>query len=352
LFPSSPSPGIRRRRFAITLAAGAAALSSPVLLAQGKPEKARLNLALGGKTSLYYMPLAVAAHLGFFHAEGLEINVTDFAGGSLALAALAAGSVDIAGGAYEHTIAQQGQGQPLQAFVMFGRTPQIVLGVSGRTMGGLRTLHELRGKRIGISAPGSSTQLLAALVLRGFGLTKGDVQYVGVGTGPSALNALRNREIDAISNVETVMTALQQKGEVRIVADTRSLSGTRTLFGGPMPGGCLYAPAEFVQKYPATCQALANGVVHALKWLRTAAPADIIQAVPESYLGGDRAMYLSAFANVSEAFSIDGTLAEDSARTALTAVSTLEGRLRAGRVDLAQTYNNEFARRARERFRV
>lgn len=343
---------LRRRHFNAGLAACAASLVIPGLRAENRVEKTRLNLALGGQTSLYFLPLAVAAHLGYFQAEGVEINFTDFAGGSLALAALAAGSADLVAGGYEHIIAQHGHMVPLQSFVMFGRAPQIALGVSTHTLGGLRTLHELRGKRIGVSAPGSSTQLMAALVLRGFGLTATDVRYVGVGTGHAAVTALRSGQIDAIANVDTAITALQLKGDIRLVVDTRSLNGARTLFGGPMPAGCLYAPLEFVQKNPGTCQALANAVVHALKWLRTAGPADIIQAVPESFLAGDRALYLSAFYNVRETYSIDGMLTEESARTALQVVSALDPAGRVGRLDLTQTWTNDFARRARDRFRA
>ena len=342
----------RRRLLRVGLSLAAATLAVPSLRAQSRLEKPRLNLAVGGMASLYYLPLALAQQLDYFHAEGLEVNFTDFAGGSLAAAALAAGSVDLVGGGYEHTIAQRGRMAPLQSFVMFGRAPQIAQGVSSRTMDGFRTLHQLRGKRIGVSAPGSSTELVANLVLRGFGIAPADVHYVGVGTSGAALAALRAGHIDAISNVETVMTALQQKGEVRVVADTRSLTGSAALFGGPMPAGCLYAPAEFVKKHPRTCQALADAVVHTLKWLRTAGPSDIIQNVPEPYLVGDRAMYLGAFNSVSETYSLDGTLSDESARTAMRAVSILHPAVRNSRIDLQQTFTNEFARRARDRFRV
>ncbi len=89
-----------------------------------------------------------------------------------------------------------------------------------------------------------------------------------------------------MSNTDPVMTMLEQKGDVKIISDTRTLKGTHDVFGGPMPAACFYSHADFVQKNPNTCQALANAIVHGLKWLQTAGPSDIIKTVPESYLLG------------------------------------------------------------------
>lgn len=341
---------LQRRSFTSAAAVLAASVAVPVLRAQPRLEKTRIAIAVGGRSSFYYLPLTVALQLGYFHAEGLDVSIADFSGGAGALQALAGGAVDVVSGAYEHTIAAQGRGHAWKSFVLQGRAPQIAVGVSTKAMPGFRSVAELRGKRIGVSAPGSSTNMVANMVLRRAGLLASDVRYVGVGTSSDALAALRSGQIDVISNVEPVMTTLEQKGEVKIISDTRTLKGSQEVFGGPMPSGCLYAPAEFVQKHPGTCQALANSIVHALKWLRTAGPSDIIKTVPESYLLGDRGLYLAAFNKVSEAFSLDGLMPEEGARTALKALATLDAALRPDRIQLARTFSNEFALRAKERF--
>jgi NitT/TauT family transport system substrate-binding protein len=62
-----------------------------------------------------------------------------------------------------------------------------------------------------------------------------EVSFVGVGMSASALAALRSGQIDAMSNTEPVMTMLEQKGDVKIISDTRTLKGTQEVFGGPMP---------------------------------------------------------------------------------------------------------------------
>ena len=350
---SSPERGaVSRRTFASLAALAAAAVAVPSLRAQGKLEKAKVSIAVGGKAAFYYLPLTLAEQLGYFKAEGLDVEISDFAGGSRALQAVVGGSADVVSGAYEHTINLQSKAQMFQAFVLQGRAPQIAMGVSTKALPSYKTVADLRGKKIGVSAPGSSTNMVANLVLSRAGLKASDVSFVGVGTAAGALAALRSGQIDAMSNIDPVMTMLEQKGEVKIISDTRTLKGTTDVFGGPMPAGCLYAPLEFVQKHPNTCQAMANAIVHALKWLQTAGPSDIIKTVPEGYLLGDRALYLASFNKVREAIALDGLLPEEGAKTALRALTSFDPAIKADKIDLGKTYTNEFARRAKEKYKA
>src|ERR1017187_8932585 len=106
----------------IRLALGAAvfALVLPAH-AQGALEKTKVHIAVGGKSAFYYLPLTIAEQLGYFKAEGLDVTISDFAGGSTALRAVVGGSADVVSGAYEHTISLQGKKQFFQAFVLQGR---------------------------------------------------------------------------------------------------------------------------------------------------------------------------------------------------------------------------------------
>jgi NitT/TauT family transport system substrate-binding protein len=343
---------ITRRTFAATAAVAAVAVAAPALRAQPRLEKAKLSLAVGGKSAFYYLPLTISEQLGYFKAEGLDVEISDFAGGAKALQALMGGSADIVNGAYEHTINMQARNQVIQEFVLMGRAPQISMGVSTKTLPGYKGLADLRGKKIGVSAPGSSTNMVANLVLSRAGVKASDVSYVGVGTSSGAIAAIRAGQIDAISNTDPIMTMLEQKGEVKIISDTRTLKGTQDVFGGTMPAACLYTRADFVKANPNTCQALANAIVRGLKWLQTAGPSDIIKTVPESYLLGDRALYLASFNKVREAIALDGVMPEDGPKTALRALASFEAEVHPDRIDLAKTYTNEFARRAKEKFKA
>jgi len=342
-------PSLNRRRFSLL---AAATLAAPTLRAQGKLEKTKVAIAVGGKAAFYYLPLTISEQLGYFKSEGLDVEISDFAGGAKALQALMGNSADVVAGAYEHTINMQARNQFIDAFVLMGRAPQIAMGVSVKAIPHYKGLADLRGKKIGVSAPGSSTNMVANLVLSRAGIKPTEVSYIGVGTSSQALVALRSGQIDAICNTDPVMTMLEQKGDVRIVTDTRTLKGTQEVFGGPMPAACFYTHTDFLKANPNTCQALANAIVHGLKWLQTAGPSDIIKTVPESYLLGDRGLYLASFNKVREAIALDGVMPEDGPRTALKALASFEPSVKPEKIDLAKTYTNEFARRAKDKFKA
>ena len=309
-------------------------------------EKPKVTIAVGGKASIYYLPLTIAEAKGYFKDEGLTVEIVDFAGGSQSLRAVVGGSADVVSGAFEHTINLQASKQYFRAFVLQGRAPAIAVGVATAKAGAYRSPADLKGMKIGVSAPGSSTNMVANYVLAKGGLKPSDVSFVGVGTASGALAALRTGQIDAISNVDPVMTMLEQKGDVKIIADTRTLKGTQQLFGGPMPAASLYAPEEFIARNPKTVQALTNAMVRALKWLQTAGPSDIINTVPDAYLLGDRALYLASFNAVRDAISPDGLISEASVKVSLAALASFNERIRPEQIDLTRTYTNDFVRKA------
>jgi NitT/TauT family transport system substrate-binding protein len=346
------SKPITRRGFTLAATAVAALVAAPALRAQNRLEKTRIAIAVGGKAAFYYLPLTISEQLGYFKAEGLDVEISDFAGGAKALQALVGGSADIVSGAYEHTINMQSKNQFIESIVLMGRAPQIAVGVSTKALPQYKQLSDLRGKKIGVSAPGSSTNMVANLVLSRAGIKASEVSYVGVGTAAGALAALRSGQIDAMSNTDPVMTMLEQKGDVKIISDTRTLKGTQEVFGGPMPAACLYTGTDFVKAHPNTCQALANAIVHGLKWLQTAGPGDIIKTVPDAYLLGDRALYLASFNKVREAIALDGLMPDEGARTALKALASFEPSVKPEKIDLAKTFTNEFARRAKDKFKA
>ena len=106
---------------AVALAAGTASAQAP--------EKKDIKLGVGGAPALYYLPLALTEKLGHFKEQGLDVEVSDFKGGSQSLTALVGGSADVVTGAYEHTLRMQAKGQDILAVIELGRYPGIALAV-------------------------------------------------------------------------------------------------------------------------------------------------------------------------------------------------------------------------------
>jgi len=336
------------RNFALAMLVGV----WPALVgAQGALEKKDVHIAVGGKASLYYLPLTIAEQLGYFKDEGLTLKISDFAGGSQALRAVIGGSAEVVSGAYEHTLNMQAKGQFLQCFVQQGRAPQIAIGISAAKAKTYKSPKDFKGLKVGVSAPGSSTHMIVNHFISTGGLKPSDISVIGVGLGATAIAALKSGQIDAVSNTDPVMTKLEQDGDVKIVADTRTLKGTEQVLGGPMPAGCLYAPVEFIRKNPNTVQALTNAIVRADKWIHSASPQGVLRTVPETYLLGDKALYLFSFRKVREAISPDGVISDAGAKTALKVIPTFNPEVKAKEIKLELTYTNEFVKKANAKYR-
>jgi NitT/TauT family transport system substrate-binding protein len=317
-----------------------------------RPRSGPLVVAVDKPASFCYLPLTIAERLGYFAEEGLKVQLREFASVEQSVQAVQTGAAHLYSGPYSSTILLQARGQMFQSIVLQGRAPQVVMGVSLKTMPHYRELRDLRGKRVGVPEVGSGSHRIARLLLAKAGIAAHEIRYVALPTAAAAIAACRAGRIDALCYTDPVITALEQGAELRVVADTRTVQGNADVFGGPMPAGCLVAPDGFVATHARQSQALADALVHALKWLQTAGPSDIIKTVPEPYFAGDRALYLAAFSRAREAWAPDGLMPEQGPSTAVRMLARIDEGGPVQRVDLARTFTNDFARRSKARFRA
>ncbi|HEX8167383.1 MAG TPA: ABC transporter substrate-binding protein [Beijerinckiaceae bacterium] len=329
---------------AATLAAGA----GPQVRAQGAgaPEKAKVVLGVGGKPLLYYLPLTIAERRGFFKEEGLEVEINDLAGGARSLQSLVGGSVDVVTGAYEHTIRMQAKGQDIRAVIELGRFPAIVVAVRKEKAAQIKSAADLKGAKIGVTAPGSSTAILVQYAMVKAGLKPTDAAIIGVGGGAGAVAAMKKGEIDAISHLDPVIAKLEADGDVQVLIDTRTEAGTRTLFGGSNPAAVLYAKQDFIERNPNTTQRLVSAFMKALKWIETATPEQVADTVPPEYHLGDKPLYLKAVANSKESYSKTGVVSPQGMASVLDMLKTLDPELQGASVDVGKTFDDRFVKRA------
>ena len=317
-------------------------LAAPARGQESRPETPNVRLAVGGKPALFYLPLTVTERLGYFKNEGLDVEISDFPGGGRALQALIGGSADVVAGSFDHTIQMQAKNQPVVAVVQLGRLPGYVLGVLASKAGAYRDPQDLKGMKIAITAPGSSTHFMVQYLMARHQLKPDDAAFIGVGTGPSAIAAARRGEIDAIVNVDPVIAVLESQGLIRVVADTRTPEGTRAVFGGPYPAAVLYATAAFVEKNPRTVQALVNAFVRGLKWIQGQSPEEIARVMPEDYALGDRALYVRSIRNSLPTYSPDGRFTREGAEVAYQVLRAFDPDFGRAAIDLAKTYTDAF----------
>ena len=315
-------------------------------LVHAQIEKRDVHIAVGGKVILYYLPLTITERLGYFKDEGLNVRISDFSGGTRSLEAVVGGSADVVNGSYEHTINMQSKKIPFQAFVLSGAAPQISVAISSKLAATYKSPRDLKGLKVGVTAPGSSTNMVINYLLAKGGLKPTDVSIIGIGSGANVIAAVDQGRVDVISQTDPPVTILEKDGKVKVIAETRTPEGTEKLFGGPMPAASFYAPIEFIKKNPNTVQALTNAMVRTLIWMQEASPQQILATVPEEYLLGNKAMYLFAYNNVKTAYSKDGMISEAGAKTTLKVLASFNPAIKPAEINLSETYTNEFVKKA------
>ena len=339
---------MHRRAFLTATAGLIAASRADLAFAQSAPppEKTKVLLGVGGKPLLYYLPLTIAEQKGFFKGQGLDVEINDFGGGSKSLQALIGGSVDVVTGAYEHTIRMQAKGQDIRAVLEMGRFPGIVIAVRKSLAGEIKSAADFKGRKIGVTAPGSSTALCVQYAMVKAGLKPADASIIGVGAGASPVAALKKGEIEVLSHLEPVISKLEQDGDIQILVDTRTEAGSKALFGGSNPAACLYLRGDFIAKNPGTTQRLVNGLMAALRWIGKATPEEIADAVPASYHLGDKPLYIKAVGKSIESYSKTGLITADGMASIMDMLKTLDPEFANVTVDLAKTFDGQFAAKA------
>lgn len=342
------------RRRVVLGAAAAIGVGAPVgLFAQGRPEKSRVTLLAPSWSQLAQVPLVVAVQQGFFKAEGLQVVLQEAADGPLsAPAILSEDHLAMASVPFEQVLQWRTQGVAATAFLQVARTPQVVVGVAVRAMPGFQHWRDLAGRTAGVMGMQSPSHHVLRWSLAHAGVPVDEVQVLDVGTAAGALSAVKGGRVHAIAATDPVATGLEQEGGLKVLVDTRVPAQSEQLYGGPIPGCCLVTLGEVLRLYPHTCQAMAHGLAHALQWLRTAGPGDLIKALPDAHMHGDRALYLAAFNKTRHSLSTDGLIPPEAPGHAHRVWARLGGVALVAPGDLAATYTNAFARLAKARFRV
>jgi NitT/TauT family transport system substrate-binding protein len=327
-----------------------AALAATLMLATSaqaqKPEMTKVHLGVGGKTSLYYLPLTVTEKLGYFKEAGLDVEISDFQGGAKSLQALMGGSVQVVTGSFDHTIQIQAKGERIVALVQMGRFPGFALALRKEKADAYKGPKDLKGLKIGVTAPGSSTHFMVLYMMAQAGLKPEDASFIGTGSGNTVVAAVKRGEVDAISNADPMINILDREGAVKIVADTRTAEGTQAVYGGPYPAAVLYTTAAFAEKNPNTTQALVTALVRGLKWVQSHSPEEIAKIMPEEYALGNKEIYIQSIKTNLPAYSPDGKFTREAAETAYKVLKAFDPNVQNATIDLSKTYTDTFVTKA------
>ena len=322
----------------------ALALSSGLAAAQSK-----VTIAVGGGSCLCYLPTVLARQLGEYEKAGLSVELVDLKGGSDALKAVLGGSADVASGYFDHCVNLAAKKQELQSFVVYDRYPGLVLVVSPSHNAEIKSIKDLAGKKVGVSAPGSSTDFFLKFLLKKNGLDPASASVIGVGLGATAVAAMQQGQIDAAVMLDPSVTVLQgSHKDLRILSDTRTQKDTLETFGGEYPGGALYSTVAWINGHEKETQALTNAMLATLAWIHSHSPEEIMAKMPEEMVGKNKDQYLAALKNTIPMFSETGKMDPKGADAVLAVFSVGSPEVANAKIDVSKTFTNKFVEQAKK----
>jgi NitT/TauT family transport system substrate-binding protein len=303
----------------------------------------KVSIMVGGYEKQIYLPAKLAERLGYFKDEGLDVELLNEGAGVDAENEMLAGAVQAVVGFYDHCVDLQAKGKFVESVVQFSQAPGEVELVS-KKYPDVKTMTDLKGKNLGVTGLGSSTNFLTQYLMVKGGVKLGEFTSVPVGAGDTFIAAMQQDKIQAGMTTEPTISRLLKTGDARILIDMRTIEKTKEALGGTYPAAALYMQTAWVEKNKATVQKLANAFVKTLRYINTHSAAEIAEQMPKDYYTGDKDMYVKALADGKGMFTADGVMPQGGPETVLAVLSEFSKNLQGKQIDLSKTFTTEFVK--------
>ncbi|MFE2266380.1 ABC transporter substrate-binding protein [Streptomyces griseosporeus] len=314
--------------------------------AKGDGKGTKVKIMVGGLDKVIYLPAMLTQRLGYFDAEGLDVELLSEPAGVQAETALVSGQVQGAVGFYDHTLDLQVKGKAVESVVQFSHAPGEVEIVSNKAADEIKSPRDFKGKKLGVTGLGSSTNFLTEYLAVKNGVRTSDITPVAVGAGPTFISALERGSIDAGMTTDPTVATILAKNAGRVLIDMRTPEGSDAALGGPYPSSSLYMQTDWVNSHKDTVQKLANAFVKTLKWMSTHSAAEIADKMPADYSQGNKTLYASAIQSTLPMFTKDGVMPANGPETVEKVLKAFNPNIKNADVDLSKTYTTEFVKKA------
>ncbi|QHA07292.1 transporter substrate-binding domain-containing protein [Streptomyces broussonetiae] len=311
----------------------------------GKGES--VKIMVGGLDKVIYLPAMLTQRLGYFRAEGLNVQLLSEPAGVQAETALVSGQVQGAVGFYDHTLDLQVKGKSVESVVQFSRAPGEVEVVSDKAAGGLTSPKDFKGRKLGVTSLGSSTDFLTKYLAVKNGVNVSEFTPVSVGAGPTFIAALQNGAIDGGMTTDPTVATILDKKAGKVLLDMRTPEGSREALGGPYPSSSMYMKTDWVNGHKDTVQKLVNAFVKTLKWMSTHSADEIAAKMPADYSQGNKTLYAQAVKSTLPMFTDDGMMPQGGPETVEKVLKSFHPDIKNAEVDLGRTYTTEFVEAAK-----
>jgi NitT/TauT family transport system substrate-binding protein len=278
-----------------------------ILLCLPKAAAADEALRVGNlvPTSFAFLPLQIGIDKGIFKRHGVAVTKIDFPRGAASgHQALAAGSVDmVIGGGAEFAFIVKGAPE-LAVAVITERPNSVTLTV--RNDDSVKTIADLKGRRVGISTTGGLSYWLARELSRRQGWGADGIKTVAVGAMSAQVAGLKTRQIDGgIIDIATALQ-LQEMGEARILVKFGDIIDAYV-------NQAAYASADILMRSPQAVRGFLAGWFETLAWVH--ANKDETAAIGERALRISHAVAVKSYDAIQPGYSPDGRFHPEALKT-------------------------------------
>lgn len=306
----------------------------------------KITIMVGGIEKQIYLPAKLAEQLGYLKETGLEVELLSEPAGVNAETEMLSGAAQGVVGFYDHTIDLQARGKQVMSVVQFSQAPGEAVLVSSAAPG-LRSVADFKGKTVGVTGLGSSTNFLTQYLATRAGLKNSDFTTLAVGGGSTFIAAMMQKKIDAGMTTEPTISKLVKSGQASVLVDLRTLKETEAALGGTYPAACLYMSTAWVNTHKEQVQKLANAFVKTLKFINTHSAQEITEKMPADYYASNKQLYIDALAAGKNMFTADGVMPGNGPATVLKVLSNFDKAVQNKSINLANTYTTEFVKGAK-----
>lgn len=301
----------------------------------------KVIIMVGGLEKQIYLPAKLAESIGAFDRASLEVELLSTPAGVEAANELLAGAVHAVVGFYDHTIDLQARGKGIQCIVQLARAPGEVVLVATRRAGDIHSSEDFRGRTIGVTGLGSSTNFLIQYLASKHGVKNTEFSVLPVGAGNTFITAMQQGRIDAGITTEPTISRLLKTGEASVLIDLRTPASTHAALGGPYPAACVYVQTAWLEANRPTAQKLAAAFVEALRYIDSHTPSEIADKMPAQFHAGDRELYVRALADGKAMFTTDGKMPAGGPEMVLSVLAGFNSNLKGKVIDLSRTFTSE-----------
>lgn len=268
---------------------GVLLIMSAAVIGTSASAQTKIRIGLIG-TNESQLPILIAIDKGYFKQQNLDVETVPFRGGGVAVQAFVGGSIELASFATDHVLRLNNRGIDARFLIGIDRfiTHTLIVPVGKNYKG----LASLKGKKIGVTAPGSYSDNVLRWSLKEVGLNPDrDVTIVGIGDGNTAKAGLISGQVDAVMastpDVLDYQVNDHDPGKYEILYDWRTI---------PHSGQAVIGLQRWVDANPEAAKGVARAVLQAEQLIQKD-PVEVRKIIKQQFPDRSDA-YVNAYAEI------------------------------------------------------